>query len=1022
MQIASITTNEQGEYEYATEEDYLEQTLDFVIQKEGFERKNISYEIDKAEIKSDILLNELEKGTKEKTKIFGTIRNLNNRDPVEDASITLSIEGVQIAAITSNKHGEYEYMAEEDYTGQTLDFIIKKEGFIKKNISSEIDRLEIKSDILLNEIEIEIKGKICDKADRPLADASISFSLGDKTIKLTSGKDGSFSFTVGQQFLNQSIGYKVSKEGFKVKSGKLELIEDLKCINLDPYVPFWDKNKVAVVLIALTVLSIVAFALPVLLKEEPKLSMDPGPVMFNFRPETGDQTILISNKGHGTLEWKVSSDRDWIVVSPVSGNDTGTVSVGVNCDGMSPGSYTGNIIVDSNGGTMMGSISLYIPVIGDELKVHDFSAEPESMDVAGNIKLNWDVSDDASITIDGIGPVDEPTGSIEKWVSEDTTFTIKVTNKAGLSDIKSITVTVGEEPTDLVEIKSFTADPSQISIGGESTLSWDVSGVDSVTIEPEIGIMGHTGEETVSPDESTTYTLTATNEAGISDARAVTVTVEKEMPILSTDPYPLNDLNYGTMNEGDTDSKIFSILNTGSGILEWSINTDRSWITVSPTSGTNSKDVTVIVDTTGLSLGNHEGTITIESNGGEPKQVNIYLIVSSEQTEVDSIEISPTVLISPKEDAVMDNGRTDRTDSIIWDFDWSDVKGATEYQLYVIGDTAKYPVIDRVTSSSSYHHSSPGSYIIESNRYGWTWKVRAQVNGQWGDWSETRTFSVEEVNTDSVSVENEIAEIPQPKLVFIGSEEYEVRGNQFTRYRLSVENWEEFPTILFETAPDLPPCGLNTEASRTWVNIYNAEGDRRLYGFCAFSSPKSLTSLWFAVQKGVTPPKAVYIELVDRREEKKYRSNEVTILQETTTQIIPQPKLTFIGSEEYEVRGNQFTRYRLSVENWEEFPTILFETAPDLPPCGLNTEASRTWVNIYNAEGDRRLYGFCAFSSPKSLTSLWFAVQKGVTPPKAVYIELVDRREEKKYSSNKVTIRRVMIGERIYPTIGRVLI
>jgi PEGA domain/Viral BACON domain len=641
MQIASITTNEQGEYEYATEEDYLEQTLDFVIQKEGFERKNISYEIDKAEIKSDILLNELGKGTKEKTKIFGTIRNLNNRDPVEDASITLSIEGAQIAAITSNKYGEYEYMAEEDYTGQTLDFIIQKEGFIKKNISSEIDRFEIKSDILMNEIEIDIKGKICDKADRPLADASISFSLGDKTIKLTSGKDGSFSFTVGQQFLNQSIGYKVSKEGFKVKSGKLELIEDLKCINLDTYVPFWDKNKVAVVLIALTVLSIVAFALPVLLKEEPKLSMDPGPVMFNFRPETGDQTILISNKGHGTLEWEVSSDQYWIVVSPVSGNDTGTVSVGVNCDGMSSGSYTGNIIVESNGGSMMGTISLYIPP-SYELKIHDFSAEPESMDVAGNTKLNWHVSDDTSITIDGIGPVDESTGSIEKWVSEDTTFIIKVTNEAGLSDVKSITVTVGKELTDLVEIKSFTADPGQISIGEESTLSWDVSGVDIVTIEPEIGIMGHTGEKTVSPDESTTYTLGATNEAGLSDVETVTVTVENEMPKLSTNPDPLDNLNYGPMNEGNTDSKTFFISNAGSGTLEWSISTDQSWITVSPISGTNSGEVTVTVDTTGCIPRNYSGTITIGSNGGEPKQVNINLIISSEQPPVGSIDIKST--------------------------------------------------------------------------------------------------------------------------------------------------------------------------------------------------------------------------------------------------------------------------------------------------------------------------------------------------------------------------------------------
>jgi len=237
MQIASITTNGQGEYEYATEEDYLEQTLDFVIQKEGFERKNISYEIDKAEIKSDILLNELEKGTKEKTRIFGIIRNSKNRDPVKAASIKLSIEGTQIASVSSNEQGEYEYTADEDYTGQTLDFIIQKDGFIKKNISSEIDKLEIKSDILIDKIEIEIKGKICGKADRPLTEASISFRMDNKTIKLVSDKDGSFSFTVGQQFLNQTIGYEVSKEGFKVKSGKLELIEDLKCINLDPINP-----------------------------------------------------------------------------------------------------------------------------------------------------------------------------------------------------------------------------------------------------------------------------------------------------------------------------------------------------------------------------------------------------------------------------------------------------------------------------------------------------------------------------------------------------------------------------------------------------------------------------------------------------------------------------------------------------------------------------------------------------------------------------------------------------------------
>ncbi|MCD4815803.1 MAG: hypothetical protein K8R06_05305, partial [Methanosarcinales archaeon] len=287
MQIASITTNEQGEYEYATEKDYPEQTLDFVIQKEGFETKNISYEIDKAEIKSDILLNELEKGTKEKTRIFGTIRNSKNRDPVKDASITLSIEGTQIAAITSDEMGRYEYTAEEDYTGQTLDYVIQKEGFIRKDISHEIDRFEIKSDILMDEIEIKIKGKICDETDSPLDNASISFSIGNSTINLNSDKEGSFSFNIGQQFLNQNIGYEASREGFKIKRGKLTLIEDLKCINLFKDILIDDgSNKINWIKVAAIGIILAGIAIILLgnTAEDipPELSTDPDPMEFEF--------------------------------------------------------------------------------------------------------------------------------------------------------------------------------------------------------------------------------------------------------------------------------------------------------------------------------------------------------------------------------------------------------------------------------------------------------------------------------------------------------------------------------------------------------------------------------------------------------------------------------------------------------------------------------------------------------------------------------------------------------------------
>ena len=110
-------------------------------------------------------------------------------------------------------------------------------------------------------------------------------------------------------------------------------------------------------------------------------------------------------------------------------------------------------------------------------------------------------------------------------------------------------------------------------------------------------------------------------------------------------------------------------------------------------------------------------------------------------------------LITPEEGAVLDNGRTDGQDELVWDFDWSDCQGASHYQLYVIHPGAQNPVINEdALAGSSYHHSCPsGCHIVSQYRFGWTWKVRAKIGGQWGDWSETRTFDVEPVNTDPSS-------------------------------------------------------------------------------------------------------------------------------------------------------------------------------------------------------------------------------------------------------------------------------
>ena len=114
--------------------------------------------------------------------------------------------------------------------------------------------------------------------------------------------------------------------------------------------------------------------------------------------------------------------------------------------------------------------------------------------------------------------------------------------------------------------------------------------------------------------------------------------------------------------------------------------------------------------------------------------------------------------------------------------------------------------------------------------------------------------------------------LPNPVLYLTGTEMFSQGGKEFIRYHYDVLNKDSYPADLFAAAPALPPCGGNTKASRTWVDIFNQSG-RRLYGFCAFGKPADLNQIWFALEEGAVPPSYIYIELNDRQTNTKYKSN-----------------------------------------------------------------------------------------------------------------------------------------------------
>ena len=115
-------------------------------------------------------------------------------------------------------------------------------------------------------------------------------------------------------------------------------------------------------------------------------------------------------------------------------------------------------------------------------------------------------------------------------------------------------------------------------------------------------------------------------------------------------------------------------------------------------------------------------------------------------------------------------------------------------------------------------------------------------------------------------------DLPAPELIVVGTEDYEADGFDWTRYLMNVKNNNNYPNELFSSAPNLPPCGLNNNSSRTWVEIY-ARNDNYIYGFCALESSKDLNSIWFSVKKGTSPPDSIYITLNDRFCKNIYISN-----------------------------------------------------------------------------------------------------------------------------------------------------
>jgi Kre9/KNH-like N-terminal Ig-like domain/Viral BACON domain len=97
-----------------------------------------------------------------------------------------------------------------------------------------------------------------------------------------------------------------------------------------------------------------------------------------------------------------------------------------------------------------------------------------------------------------------------------------------------------------------------------------------------------------------------------------------------------NQLNFGAVVSGsNTGGQHFLISNSGTGTLNWTISDNRSWLNVSPSSGSDDGNVFVSVNTSSLSTGSYSGTVTVSSGNASnsPQTVTVNLTVKNNASD-----------------------------------------------------------------------------------------------------------------------------------------------------------------------------------------------------------------------------------------------------------------------------------------------------------------------------------------------------------------------------------------------------
>ncbi|UCH93157.1 MAG: hypothetical protein JSV88_23125, partial [Candidatus Aminicenantes bacterium] len=136
----------------------------------------------------------------------------------------------------------------------------------------------------------------------------------------------------------------------------------------------------------------------------PVIGLTPGTFHFGGTQngyKTDSQVLLVSNKGSGPLNWKVSTDLNRCSCTPTSGVGNGTVTVSVDPTGLAAGTYIGTIVVtDPNAANSPQTATVILNVYNSNqssVPFGDFETPIDGSKVSSSIAVTGWVLDDIGV-------------------------------------------------------------------------------------------------------------------------------------------------------------------------------------------------------------------------------------------------------------------------------------------------------------------------------------------------------------------------------------------------------------------------------------------------------------------------------------------------------------------------------------------------------------------------------------------------------------------------------------------------